>query len=55
MLKWIKNLLTKMFGKVEKPIVPEEVKEEVIVPEKIECNTHSRYKKSCPICVEAAK
>ena len=25
------------------------------VIEKIKCNTHSRYKKSCPICVEAAK
>jgi hypothetical protein len=25
------------------------------VVEKIQCNTHSRFKKSCPICVEAAK
>ena len=24
-------------------------------PEKIQCNTHSRFKKSCPVCVEAAK
>ena len=28
---------------------------EIIEPEKIQCNTHSRFKKSCSICVEAAK
>ena len=28
---------------------------EIIEPEKIQCNTHSRFKKSCPVCVEAAK
>jgi len=28
---------------------------EIIEPEKIQCNTHSRFKKSCPMCVEAAK
>ena len=28
---------------------------EIIEPEKIQCNTHSRFKKSCPICNEAAK
>ena len=28
---------------------------EIIEPEKIQCNTHSRFKKSCPICIEAAK
>ena len=34
----------------------EEVKEVIIAePEKIQCNTHSRFKKSCPVCVEAAK
>ena len=26
---------------------------EIIEPEKIQCNTHSRFKKSCPVCVEA--
>ena len=42
--------------KVEKD-PPLELHEEVPVvePEKIQCNTHSRFKKSCPICVEAAK
>ena len=25
------------------------------VVEKIQCNTHSRFKKSCPTCIEAAK
>ena len=35
---------------------PEVVKEVIISePEKIQCNTHSRFTKSCPICVEAAK
>jgi len=33
----------------------EVVKEVVTEPEKIQCNTHSRFKKSCPVCVEAAK
>ena len=64
MIKWIKSLIEKVFGKFckcEEPIVlkkkpePEVVKEVVAEPEKIKCNTHSRFKKSCPICVEAAK
>ena len=62
MIKWIKSLIEKVFGKKEEPIVSEdevkqeEVKEVVIAePEKIQCNTHSRFKKSCPLCVEAAK
>ena len=62
MIKWIKSIIEKVFGKKEEPIVSEdevkqeEVKEVIIAePEKIQCNTHSRFKKSCPICVEAAK
>ena len=62
MIKWIKSLIEKVFGKKEEPIVSEdevkqeEVKEVIIAePEKIQCNTHVRFKKSCPICVEAAK
>ena len=62
MIKWIKSLIEKVFGKKEEPIVSEdevkqeEVKEVIIAePEKIQCNTHSRFIKSCPICVEAAK
>jgi hypothetical protein len=62
MIKWIKSLIEKIFGKKEEPIVSEdevkqeEVKEVVITEsKKIQCNTHSRFKKSCPICVEAAK
>ena len=50
------------FCKGEEPIVlekkpePEVIKETITAePEKIKCNTHSRFKKSCPICVEAAK
>ena len=61
MIKWIKSLIKKVFGKKEKPIIleekpkQEEVKEIITAPEKIQCNTHSRFKKSCPICVESAK
>ena len=55
-LNWFKNLFKK-----EKPIIleeepkQEEVKEIIAEPKKIQCNTHLRFKKSCPICVEAAK
>ena len=31
------------------------LEDKIIEPKKIQCNTHSRFKKSCPICVEAAK
>ena len=62
MIKWIKSLIEKIFGKKEEPIVSEdevkqeEVKEVVIAEsKKIQCNTHSRFKKSCHVCVEAAK
>ena len=71
MIKWIKSLIEKVFGKKEEPIILEEEEKylaeekaladyaesfkEIIEPEKIQCNTHSRFKKSCPICVEAAK
>ena len=62
MIKWIKSLIKIVFGKKEEPIILEdEVKQEEVTeviatePKKIQCNTHSRFKKSCPICVEAAK
>ena len=74
MIKWIKSLIEKVFGKFckcEEPIILEdedkylaeektladyaESFKEIIEPEKIQCNTHSRFKKSWPICVEAAK
>ena len=63
----IKNLFHKFVGwlfswQKEEPIIlkeepkQEEVKEVIVTePEKIQCHTHSRFKKSCPICVEAAK
>ena len=53
-MNWLKSGLPE--GKIEKD-PPLELHEEVPVvePEKIQCNTHSRFKKSCPICVEAAK
>ena len=31
------------------------LEDKIIEPKKIQCNTHSRFKKSCPLCVEAAK
>ena len=65
MIKLIKSLIEKVFGKFckcEEPIIlkekpkQEEVKEVIVTePEKIQCHTHSRFIKSCPICVEAAK
>ena len=62
MIKWIKSLIEKVFGEKKKPIIleekpkQEEVKEIITAkPEKIQCNTHTRFKKSCPICVEAAQ
>jgi len=71
MIKWIKSLIENFFGKKEEPIILEDEEKylaeekaladyaesfkEIIEPEKIQCNTHSRFKKSCPICNEAAK
>ena len=71
MIKWIKSLIEKIFGKKEEPVILEDDEKylaeekaladytesfkEIIEPEKIQCNTHSRFKKSCPTCVEAAK
>ena len=68
MIKWIKSLIEKIFKKTQttselleegfdeeqKVLELEEIVEEPVV-EKIQCNTHSRFKKSCPVCVEAAK
>ena len=48
MIKWIKSRWEKLFAKKE------EVEE--VVPVKIDhCSVHSRYKKSCPACMEAIK
>ena len=67
----IKKLIEKIFGRFckceEKTKTTSELlregfdeeqeilKLEESVVEKIQCNTHSRFKKSCPICVEVAK
>ena len=37
-----------LYEDVPEPEVPVE-------KEKIQCNEHSRFKKSCPMCIEAAK
>ena len=60
MIKWIKSLIEKIFGKKEEPVILEdEVKQEEVTeviatePKKTQCNTHSRFKKSCPACKAA--
>ena len=45
MIKYIKNLLKKWFGKKEVEIVKPQSKPE-------HCITHTRYKKSCKACQE---
>ena len=71
MIKWIKSLIEKVFGKFckceEKTKTTSELLKEGFdeeqkaleleepVVEKSQCNTHSRFKKSCPTCNEAAK
>ena len=56
-MNWLKSGLpegkeNKNLSKKEKPLkLQEEV--HIVEPEKIVCNTHSRYKKSCPICNKA--
>jgi len=68
MIKWIKSLIEKVFKKTkttsellregfdeeQKALELEEIVEEPVV-EKIQCNTHSRFIKSCPTCNEAVK
>ena len=67
----IKKLIEKIFGRFckceEKTKTTSELLEEGFdeeqkaleleepVVEKIQCNTHSRFKKSCPTCNEATK
>tara|TARA_R110001583_G_scaffold6956_1_gene34794 strand:+ start:467 stop:676 length:210 start_codon:yes stop_codon:yes gene_type:complete len=69
MIKWIKSLWNKIFKKEkttsellmegfneEQETLKLEDKVETPVIEKIVCNTHkTRFKKSCPICIAAAK
>ena len=56
-MDWLKSGLPE--GKVKENLPkkdkPLKLQEEVLVvePEKTVCNTHSRYKKSCPTCNEA--
>ena len=59
MIKWIKSLIEKIFGKKEEPIILEDEIENVMqtpIVEKIICSTHkTRFKKSCPVCRAAGK
>ena len=69
MIKWIKSLWNKIFKKEkttsellmegfnkEQETLKLEDKVETPVIEKIVCNTHkTRFKKSCPTCIAAAK
>ena len=65
MIKWLKNLFCKIVG-IKQCQCPEDkhIKLYTEVPEAtmytdvdgkaVKCGTHSRYKKSCPICKEVA-
>ena len=69
MIKWIKSLIEKIFKKEkttsellregfneEQETLKLEDEAEIPVIEKIVCNTHkTRFKKSCPTCIAAAK
>jgi hypothetical protein len=50
-MDWLKSGLPKEKVKEDPPL---KLQEEVPVaePKKVVCNTHSRYKKSCPTCNE---
>ena len=52
--KTTSELLREGFDEEQEALKLEEIAEDSIV-EKIQCNTHTRFKKSCPVCVEAAK
>ena len=49
MIKYIKNLLKKWFGKKEVEIVKPQPQPQ---PKPEHCVTHTRYKKSCKACQE---
>ena len=67
MIKWIKNLICKIAG-IKQCECPEDEHAQLYlkVPEPdvplytdvdgkaVKCATHTRYKKSCPVCKEAA-
>jgi len=46
MIKYIKNLFKKLFGKKEVVVAP------TPTPKPEHCVTHTRYKKSCKACQE---
>ena len=46
MIKYIKNLFKKLFGKKEAVVVP------TPTPKPEHCTIHTRYKKSCKACQE---
>ena len=56
-MNWLKSGLPeeKAKGNLPKKEKPLKLQKEVpiVEPEKIVCNTHSRYKKSCPTCNKA--
>ena len=56
-MNWLKSGLPEEkakgnLPKKEKPLKLQK-KVPIVEPEKIVCNTHSRYKKSCPTCNKA--
>ena len=49
MIKYIKKLWNKLFGKKEVVVAP------TPAPKLEHCGSHTRFRKSCPVCVEVIK
>jgi len=47
----LKKLWNFLFGSKEKPVVLEEVQEEVTKEKVTHCGTHLRFRKNCPDCL----
>ena len=58
MIKYLKKLWKKFFGKASKPL-PQNVGEKIVEPtpvvesKPLHCGAHNRFKKNCPGCLTA--
>ena len=55
MIKYLKKLWKKFFGKTSKALPENMGEESVLVLKPQHCGTHKRFKKSCPTCQEVIK
>jgi len=56
MIKFIKKIFAKWFGKKEeKAVAPVKKVIEPVVEKLTHCENHTRFKKSCPLCQEIVK